>query len=420
MPSPTAGGVYRTRLGEGLILAYLYPPNREVGSLRPYRFAKYLPAYGIRTHVVTASAQDSDAPANVHFVADPVATAPGLWGRLARRLEWMLLKQLESVGWVPGAYAAARKVIESAAGPWSLISTSPPPVTNLTALILKRRYGSDLRWVADFRDPINAGATGFPGLWNRRLEAAIFRSADCIIANTDSVADMWRKRYPQWEHKISLIWNGYDPEEDVRALPLPPRGYKTIGHIGDIYGGRHPHRLLESLQRLLDAGVPSVSRIRLELVGELDWNTIPDPGVLRSLVERGVAVLSDPDWTAAQMRRAMSEVDALLLLDVGSGLHVPSKIFVYLRIGRPILAITSRQSPSDRILARSGVPHVCLYPEDSAAEVDSKVLRFLEMSSDPVPASDWFYNEFDGRRQTGTLAAMLTGGAAPAQAPPVA
>jgi hypothetical protein len=136
-------------------------------------------------------------------------------------------------------------------------------------------------------------------------------------------------------------------------------------------------------------------------------------------MQRGIVAVSDPDWTAAENRRAMASVDALLLLDVFSGLHVPSKLYVYLRIGRPILAITSKGSPADRILSQSGVPYVCLYPEDSAAEVDAKVIRLLEMPSDPVTASDWFFHEFDGIRQAGTLAALLADGGS-AQASPAA
>ena len=84
-------------------------------------------------------------------------------------------------------------------------------------------------------------------------------------------------------------------------------------------------------------------------------------------------------------------------------------LFIYIRIGRPILAITSKGSPVDRILEGSGIRHVCLYPDEPAEEIDAKVLRFLAMPSAAEKASDWFHEEFDGRRQVEALSKILKG-----------
>src|SRR5689334_16851055 len=69
-----------------IILAYSYPPDGAVGGWRPYRFARHLPACGFEVHVVTASRQDRDAPANVHYTPDRMYM-PGAWRKLARRVE---------------------------------------------------------------------------------------------------------------------------------------------------------------------------------------------------------------------------------------------------------------------------------------------------------------------------------------------
>jgi hypothetical protein len=403
----------QSRSGDVLILAYVFPPNKTVGGLRPSRFARYLPKYGFSTHVITASEQGAGAPANVHYVRDRIQELRGFPGRAARKLLRLAYDEGgdESLGWVPAAYAAARKIMDASPGPWHVFSTFPPLSTHLVALWLKKHYGSRVRWVADFRDPMthNTATLSSAVTWNRRLEPVIFRRADHLILNTDTAADRSRAKHPQWAGKISHIWNGYDPAEEVRPLEIAPREYKTIGHVGEIYAGRHPQRLLESLQRLLDAGVNCAARVRLELIGDLDRRAIPDPALLDSLAQRGVVYISNPKWEPAENRRAMALADSLLLIDWFAGLQVPSKLYVYLRIGRPILAITAKGSPADRILAQGGVPYVCLYPEDSEAETDAKVLRFLEMPSQPVKASDWFFREFDGVRQAGSLASILAG-----------
>jgi len=107
--------------------------------------------------------------------------------------------------------------------------------------------------------------------------------------------------------------------------------------------------------------------------------------------------------------RIMAEADYLLLLDmVGTaGYTVPAKLFEYLRIGRPILAVTPRDSPVEKILAMSGVPYRTIHPDDEPANIDEKVLELLQLPSEPVAPSSWFEETFDGRRQAGVLARLL-------------
>src|SRR5207244_4364454 len=104
------------------------------------------------------------------------------------------------------------------------------------------------------------------------------------------------------------------------------------------------------------------------------------------------------------------ESDYLLLLDGNQqnvGYTVPAKIFEYIRVGRPILAVTSPESPVDRILDRSGVPFVCIYPHDSTSDVDLKLSGFFRLSNQPRPASAWFREQFDGERQAAQLGNIL-------------
>jgi hypothetical protein len=402
--------------GDVLILAYSYPPDNEAGALRPFRFAKFLPAYGFSTHVITAIQQDNPGtPGNVHYVPDWMRDRPGGARKVLRKLEAQLLRVAYSGGgqpclsWAPGASAAAERLINPAPGPWYVLSTYPPLCTHIAARRLKRRYGDRLRWIADFRDPLagNPVSGRAASFLNARIEQSIFRDADRLIANTDTAADRWRSRYPQWAHKISHIWNGYDPEQEARPLPIPLRDYKTIVHVGEIYGGRDPNPFLVPLARLLEAGADDAARVRVELIGDLNWRSIRTPDLLKSLMLRGKVALSEAPRSPREAVDAMGKADALLLLDLMAGLQVPSKLFVYVRIGRPILAITAKGSPVDRILGRAGVPYACLYPEDTAEEADAKVKRFLDLPNEPARASEWFFHEFDGKRQVGALAALL-------------
>ena len=90
-------------------------------------------------------------------------------------------------------------------------------------------------------------------------------------------------------------------------------------------------------------------------------------------------------------------------------MQVPSKLFDYIRLGRPILALTTRNSPVERILSESGVPHRCLYPDLSDAEYDRRVLEFLRLPNTPVRASETFMTRFDARHQAENLASLIAG-----------
>lgn len=103
--------------------------------------------------------------------------------------------------------------------------------------------------------------------------------------------------------------------------------------------------------------------------------------------------------------------DFLLLIDIVNlskiGYTVPAKLYDYILTGRPILTITDRNSPTDRILAKSGVLYSCLYHDDSEAEVDRKLLSFFELPTEPATPSTWFFENFDGKRQAATLSGLM-------------
>jgi hypothetical protein len=397
-----------------LLLAYWFPPVNESGALRPARFCRYLPDLGYSPWIVAAS----NSP--VADLAPQVLRAPEIGARgMAAGSVTRLFRGLQRVvpysdclEWVPHAVASARSLIQ--AKPMGVIvSTSPPVATHVAALWLNLQYG--LPWVADFRDPLvgNPFRTKWRGrLYDTALEHWIMRRTAAVVVNTDAAQDELARRFPAFRQKIHLIWNGFDGADSIGPAPLPVRSYRVVAHFGSIYGGRHPGRLVTSLRRLFDRGALDERAFRLRLVGSIDRSE----GWIRASAfsefeRRGSAECTDGTVPRAEAQRQMAESDFLLLLDVNQleiGLQVPGKLFEYVRIGRPILAFTSNDSPVNRILGKSGVPHVCVFPEDVEAEVDRKVMELLSTSTEPVQPSEWFLREFDAKCQTASLAQILS------------
>ena len=109
----------------------------------------------------------------------------------------------------------------------------------------------------------------------------------------------------------------------------------------------------------------------------------------------------------AEALRRTGEADYLLLIDMNeknTKFQVPSKLFDYLRIGRPILCYTPRGSETQSILNQAGVPATIIESEATAAEADLALLEFLKRPNTAVKMSDWARRKFDAHEITRILA----------------
>jgi len=395
-----------------LMIAFHFPPSTATGARRPFRFARYLRNYGYLLHVITQVPQSPPSPWEHSTEAPGSSHIPkrAAIGSKAAKILQRFLPYNDQLPWVAHAVEAATHLVASQR-PVAIISTSPPIACHLAAWLCSRWYG--LPWIADFRDPLYGNPSrnrSWGWIWDAPIDRLVISKAAAVIANTDAAADMLRTRYPRMSHKIHLVWNGYDPEQIIEPLPLPERSYRLLVHAGSLYGQRHPTALFASLHRLITSGKVDPAQVRVKLVGEFYEN---DRWITESkfseLVRLG-CVEHTGAVTANEAVREMAESDYLLLLDLndrGIGLQVPAKIFEYVRIGRPILAFTGRNSPVERILRQSGIRHICLHGDSPAEEIDQQLLSLLAFPATPLKPSIWFEEQFNGAKQSEALARIL-------------
>jgi glycosyltransferase involved in cell wall biosynthesis len=396
-----------------LMLAYAFPPENLPGAIRPSRFFRYLSQFGFQTRVITASAQPRPSP-DIQYLPNraELASRRSIIGILDRVIRKLIRPDDPYFGW---AFEAARLacVLHQQEPFQAVFSTSPPILSHLAALLIQRRLR--LPWIADFRDPLLdnpfLSQMSVHRLVDKWIERTIFRHADILVSVSDVVADHWRLRYMNQSSKVRVIWNGYDPAELIKPLPLPPREHRVLAHIGTLYGGRTPLCVLESLRRLALVGTVDPAHLRLKFVGDFEgeaWTA--SERVLNEIGKIFRVECKNRRVPRAEALREMAEADFLLLADNNTaniGYTVPAKLFEYLQVGRPILAITSAESPVDRILRQSGVPYASIQPDLEPAEIDRRVLSLLRLPSMPVQPNLWFQETFNGRKQTEYLAGLL-------------
>ena len=395
-----------------ILLTLAYPPENSSGVQRAVRFAKYLAGPQRRVFVVGSShAGEGTEDPQVRLVPNASLAAPAWQCVLARRIQ-RVLPYNECLDWTPHAIAAAEAIMREV--PISeIVSTSPPLASHFAAWWLARQH--KVKWVADFRDPISRNINrtrwwGHP--YDAFLERRFFGAADAVLAVTDVVAAGWSEKYPHWRSKFRVIWNGFDPADGFGSQPIPLSPRRTLAHVGALYLQRYPAALISALARLIENGHVDSSGIRLLFLGPmLDRPAFERLAGAQMLIEHGCLEIRPERVPREEANRVISTSEGLLLLDVvdlsNTGYTVPAKLYDYILTGRPVLAVTNAGSPTARILAQSGIAHICLHAGDSEAEVERKVLEFLAFSSEPQTPSDWFFENFDGKRQAGTLAVLL-------------
>jgi hypothetical protein len=108
-----------------------------------------------------------------------------------------------------------------------------------------------------------------------------------------------------------------------------------------------------------------------------------------------------------------ARANSLLVLDItephDARLQLPSKLFDCIRIGRPILAFTAVDSPTESVLSNSGIPHRIIHNRRPIAEVKEGLLEFLRTPHIEGRPSRSILDNFDARAIVRAAAERLGG-----------
>lgn len=402
-----------------ILIAYYFPPANAIGGARPFRFYKYLKQMGYSCTVITASTEAAGTTDDILVIPDRTgaiwtgeakARRLSVSAHMERIIRRFVIPACTGVIWSVDVAASCREIIARHRPERRVVvySTFPPLGVLLAGLMVVVR--NRIPWICDFRDPLGLALdvniySRFNRFAARSLETMAFRTATAVIANTENIASEWRTLYPWARHRLHVIWNGFDPEQQPKARELPPRRHKVIIHAGELYAGRNPNIILESLARLR-THIAEARRVRIMLVGPIGYGA----GIDTSLFEEGTRdgwLDLNRQIPKEDAQCLTEEADGLLLLQPQSAIQVPGKLFDYICIGRPILALVPRFSAVEYILRHAGVPYVCIYSNDDAPTTDRKLFEFIQLPSHPVPFSSWFHEGFGAKQQTAQLSSII-------------
>ncbi len=221
--------------------------------------------------------------------------------------------------------------------------------------------------------------------------------------------------HPAHASKVTYLTNGFDRcllsaqiERLAPKIAKPTGGEKRILllHAGEIYNEQNPGGLLKALCNLQARGFDGMPRMRLRQLGsvnaDLDLDATIDRLGIRSLIE----LESHVPYEASLL--AMMQADILVVIQTPRNrIAVPAKLYEYLGIGKPILAL-SHGGDLDWVLQSSGGTHRIVAPDD-AAGIERALVELSKAVVDgtaaPPPASRLY--PFTREHMAERLATML-------------
>lgn len=363
-------GYYDRHAVKVLIVSFYFPPAGGGGVQRPLKLAQYLPALGIETHVLAP-----DDPRWIHRDGElrvptqawvhrarylgPSGGKPAELLRAADGIDRLLLKARlqarrlvvpdENALWMVTAIPAAIRIVREH-GIDAVLTTSPPPSVHLIGASVRRATG--VRWVADLRDSLvqhahrraDSPATKAKAALHERVARFVARQADAIIAVSEAIAAETRALAPRGP--VVAIPNGCD-FDDVAGLERRASERFRLVHAGSFFGRRDPRPFLDALARTgLD--------VQARFLGDFRDG---DRAYAESLAlgDRVELIPYAPRSASLALQR---DAEALLLLIPeadGRGKGVLSgKVFEYLAVGRPILALVPPDGAAAELIRETG------------------------------------------------------------------
>jgi glycosyltransferase involved in cell wall biosynthesis len=374
-----------------LIIAYYFPPSGGPGVQRVLKHVQYLRDFGWQPYVLTVSngqfpARDESLlekiPKDVKvfrthiyepydlyrfFTGKKKGTAIDVnvikkegqkfsWKeKIAEWIRATFFIPDARVGWLFTAEKKAKQIIAEE-GIDAIYSSSPPYTCSIIARNLKRVTG--LPWVAGFRDPWT-GFISSPKRWflpariDKGMEHSVFKESDLVEAAWLGIIKDATQKFPDLETKKFIhVPNGYD-SNDFPEYEQKSNDCFTLTYTGSMYGRRNPDSLFKALNLLLENKKINPEKIKLKFIGRFGVEVeemFRNSGIENSLEIYGY-------MSHSESVKHLLESDALLLVvdeSKESEEIVPGKVYEYIGVKRPILAIAPNQSAIAELLRDTG------------------------------------------------------------------
>lgn len=237
-----------------LFLVYEFPPLNSGGSHRPYRFAKYLPRFGINPVIVTTEVEtdqqdDSllkELDSDIRIIRTSKDKASALDTLLAKN--YINILDPEARKWRSHLLPVIKKISKEIAFDAMYVTAPPFSVADLGVTISKEL---NIPLILDMRDHWSHwNITPFTSYLHYKVilrkENAWFQHANAVLAVSEQMVEDFKQIHPNIdESKFHTVRNSFPNEiydiPDKLTIRVPTKKHPLkIGYVGSFY--YHPYQ----------------------------------------------------------------------------------------------------------------------------------------------------------------------------------
>ncbi len=340
-----------------LIVSFFFQPYNTIASVRVSYLAKYLQDKGYVIHVITAKRYRNlnlnvGEIRNVNYVwwpnADKLLNLSNKYPKnrilyyLSRTINKILTPSVTTLPeggvsiWRFFAYRKAKEIIKK--NKIDLIYTSSGPASSaIVGSKLTEKFG--IPWIPEFRDlwSMNIYRNNSQRKKKKQLkiEEKYVKKSRHIITVTKGFARILSTIYSKYNIPITHIYNGYLFYNKEQTYPSEKL---SIVHLGTIYPQkRDPSILFSALQQLKEQEEISKKDIVIKFYGT--GNNYIKELVDKYNIHDFVEIHKSVDYNTAIDIQKNSSILLLLQWNNENDYAIPGKLFEYIGMKRPVLAI---------------------------------------------------------------------------------
>ena len=370
-----------------LIITYYWPPSGGAGVMRWLKMSKYLPEYGWQPIIYTPSNPDSGIfdyslqkdinestevlktpiwepynlykkltgkPKNTKFGAGYIIEMSHLsiFSRLSVFLRGNFMIPDPRLFWIKPSIRYLKNYLRNN-NVDLIITTGPPHSMHLIGLGLRKKF--KITWLADFRDPWTKIAfyhklklTNWANKRHLKLEKKVLETADIITTVSPGCA---KDIESTCNKNVIVINNGYDLEDYIFEDINLDSDF-SITHLGSLTADRNPISFWNVLGELVKNNASFAKKLKIQTIGYTDKvviDSIKDNGLLNNLVN--IPSIEHHEGLL------MLKKSQLLLLPINISPFsigiLPGKMYEYLAVQRPIIAIGPKDGDFVKIINES-------------------------------------------------------------------
>ncbi len=372
-----------------LVIANQFPPAGGSGIQRTSKFIKYLSEFNYEPIVITINESNirlkdeslkKDIPESTKiYRSTNYNLENSLIGKIIGRK--ILIPDSERL-WELSIHKKTLEIIRKE-NIKIIYTTSAPYSSHLLGLYIKRKLGSTIKWVADFRDEWCNNPYTLDNPHNKirisiekKMEKMVLENSDYLIANTPVMRLNFIEQQnlnEEIQDNFYVIPNGYD-RDDLPDVKIKKENKKkfTITYTGLLYGRRKPNCFYESVKELIDEGKIPKDKLDIKFIGNYKKDIMNRE--IKKYGLDGVVELYDymAHKDAVQM---LGKSDVLLLLEgagIGDNAFYTGKIFEYMMIEKVVLGILPNGCAMD-MFKSTNIGEVALYGD--IEDIKNKILK---------------------------------------------